>query len=266
MRFYDSDLGETAYNDIIPVNYGMEYCEPNHSFGPAVRHHWLLHFVANGHGKFVTPRGEYTLGRGDIFVIRPYEITFYQADGEDPWTYVWIGFETSHELPMSFDRDVISMPDMEGDFRRLGEYGLLYGAHRGMQDMVLSVAYCLLSRLFLAEDPERAGAEGYVNAALTIIKAEYSNPLTVGSIADRLHVNRQHLQRIFKAAMGLTPGAYLTSVRMSRAVELIEKGGYSLSVISASVGYSDPFVFSRAFKKHTGLSPQEYRRGLRSTP
>ena len=84
---------------INPVLCGSEECDPQQEFGPCARHCWLWHFVVSGKGVFETPRGKYALGPGDMFIIRPYEITYYTADSTDPWSYMWIGFTSDIPLP-----------------------------------------------------------------------------------------------------------------------------------------------------------------------
>ena len=70
----------------------MSRTEPFHSFGPAIKPHYVIHFILSGKGKFTISGKEYYLERGCGFLIPPNELVFYQADGEDPWTYVWVGF------------------------------------------------------------------------------------------------------------------------------------------------------------------------------
>ncbi len=71
---------------------GCSRTEPLHSFGPAQKPHYLIHFVLSGRGKFVIKNKEYSLEPGYGFLIPPEELAFYQADDENPWTYVWVGF------------------------------------------------------------------------------------------------------------------------------------------------------------------------------
>ena len=52
---------------------------------------------------------------------------------------------------------------------------------------------------------------------------------------------------------------YLTEIRMNRARELLAGTELSMKEICGEVGYSDPNYFSRIFKKHTGLTPTEYK-------
>ncbi len=71
---------------------GISRTEPFHSFGPAIKPHFVVHFVLSGKGKFSIGNKDYFLEAGYGFVIPPDVLTFYQADEMDPWTYVWVGF------------------------------------------------------------------------------------------------------------------------------------------------------------------------------
>ena len=54
---------------------------------------------------------------------------------------------------------------------------------------------------------------------------------------------------------------YLTTIRMEKAKELLERADYSMKEICSMVGYSDPNYFSRSFKKKVGVTPTEYKEG-----
>lgn len=92
-------LSNQHFRDVNPVDCGWERCEPSHSFGPTARMFWLLHYVVSGSGIFETGGVRYPVRTGQMFVIRPLETTFYQADEHDPWEYIWIGFHTELTLP-----------------------------------------------------------------------------------------------------------------------------------------------------------------------
>lgn len=72
---------------------GHEICAPSHSFGPAIRHHYLLHYILNGKGKYYVNNKCYELQRGEAFLICPGESTYYKADKEEPWEYCWVSFD-----------------------------------------------------------------------------------------------------------------------------------------------------------------------------
>ena len=84
----------------IPSIYfcGHEHCQPGHSFGPAVRPHYLIHVVLSGKGIFKHQGHTYSLKSGDSFLIKPMDSTYYEADQNNPWEYAWIGFD-GQEIP-----------------------------------------------------------------------------------------------------------------------------------------------------------------------
>ena len=74
---------------------GQEDCGPNHSFGPAMRPHYLLHVIFHGKGIYQCSGHTYHLKAGDAFLIRPMDSIYYRADTSDPWSYAWAGFDGS---------------------------------------------------------------------------------------------------------------------------------------------------------------------------
>lgn len=70
-----------------------------------------------------------------------------------------------------------------------------------------------------------------------------------------------YMRRLFYAQIGQTPHEYLNNLRIKAAKKLLSsrnRSNYSISEISAMVGFSDPCYFSRVFKKVTGYSPSKY--------
>ena len=68
--------------------------------------------------------------------------------------------------------------------------------------------------------------------------------------------------RQFKEYTGQTPLQYILDIRLTTAKKMLESTDYSISEISASVGYDNALYFSRLFHKHIGVSPKEYRKAL----
>ena len=82
------------YSDPLILYFtGYEKCDPSHSFGPAIRTHYLIHYVVKGSGRFHENGRVHSLHAGDLFLILPGQITYYEADRETPWEYCWVGFD-----------------------------------------------------------------------------------------------------------------------------------------------------------------------------
>jgi YesN/AraC family two-component response regulator len=92
------------------------------------------------------------------------------------------------------------------------------------------------------------------------IFAHCEKNITLDFLAEALGITKYHFIRIFCKKMGETPHSYLIKARLSRAKTLLEGNQYSVSEISDLLSFSTPHYFSKAFKKNTGLSPQQYRK------
>ena len=84
--------------------------------------------------------------------------------------------------------------------------------------------------------------------------------LSVEKVSRILHVSPNYFSSLFKKEMQVSFIAYLTDIRMKKAVELLDKTDDKSYMIAEKVGYSDPNYFSHVFKKHYGVSPQKYRK------
>ena len=60
--------------------YGHEVCASQHSYGPAVRQHYLIHYVISGGGTLFSGNQRWPVRQGEAFLIHPHEITTYTAD------------------------------------------------------------------------------------------------------------------------------------------------------------------------------------------
>jgi AraC-like DNA-binding protein len=247
------------YKEINPKVCGWEKCAPGHFYGPAVRSYWLLHFVVSGKGAFRNSRGEYSLGKNDVFIIRPYEVTYYEADGSEPWEYIWIGFASTLDMPAKLsENDVLYAPFLSELFHEAVNAEDVSSGGKGFEAFLCSRIWELLSRLEGSDGHTSPLADEYVRTAVNMMENEFHSGISVEAIADRLHLNRSHFSVTFKRVTGRSPREYLISLRMKKAAEWLCEEGLSVSVTAASVGYPDVFAFSRAFKNYYGVSPTEY--------
>ena len=246
------------FADLNPLQCGWEQCVPSHNYGPAVREHYLFHYILSGEGCFLRNNREIKLQSGSMFLIRPGEVTFYKADGKNPWSYIWIGFggEKSDSMigmsPFSENRCAADVPYLGSIFNEIKTHG----------NMSANPELYILSRLYeifalMAENAEGLGRD-YVRRAEDFMRMNYTMPITIQGIADMIGIDRRYLCSIFAAAKGRSPKEFLTELRLGKAVELL-KNGATVGEAARNTGYDDVFNFSKAFKKKYGTPPSTVR-------
>ncbi|MFB7226570.1 GlxA family transcriptional regulator [Streptomyces fimicarius] len=88
--------------------------------------------------------------------------------------------------------------------------------------------------------------------------------LTVVDLAAYAHVSDRHLTRIFKTELGMTPHAYIESVRVEKARNELESSDATLERIASVCGFGTTDTLVRAFRRRLNTTPTEYRRRFRS--
>ncbi len=85
-------------------------------------------------------------------------------------------------------------------------------------------------------------------------------PLQISTLAAQASVSQSHFFALFKRQTGTAPIDYFIRLRMNHARELLDSTCSSVKEIAATMGYDDPFYFSRVFKSVHRVAPAEYRR------
>jgi AraC-like DNA-binding protein len=104
-----------------------------------------------------------------------------------------------------------------------------------------------------------AAADPIVGPTLNLIHTQPTRPWTVASLGSAVGASRALVARRFRELVGEPPVTYLTRWRLDLAADHLDVG-MSVTQAATAVGYASPFAFSSAFKRHTGVSPSQYRR------
>lgn len=99
----------------------------------------------------------------------------------------------------------------------------------------------------------------YVDEALVIMQGNIAGMLDFDELVGRLGIDKSYFIRVFKQIMGVPPLKYYLSLKMDAAGHSLRDSQKPIHQIAAEFGYSDEYYFSRIFKTHVGMSPQEFR-------
>ncbi len=106
----------------------------------------------------------------------------------------------------------------------------------------------------------------YIQSIKTYISDHLSEKISLGDIANAVHLTPEYCCSLFKKQTGKTVFDYILDQRMDTAKRLIMLGDMPLRAISAEVGFADYNYFSRAFKRITGLTPSAFKLSVPQAP
>lgn len=250
----------------IAIYYcGREACHPGHFFGPAIRRHYLLHVVLKGKGVFRSGGMEYCVTAGSAFLIRPDEVTYYQADEADPWEYAWAAFAgPDGERLLSeygLDKSCIARFCQDGPWAK---WSLCladsFSSGSGSQNETTGYLYLLFSQMVPAGRHPGAYTETYMEKAESFIKNNYGYPVTVSDIARYVGIERTYLYKLFIQYKNCSPKKYLTACRLRNAKWLLESSDLSVTEIALSSGFNGSSSFCKIFQEKERMTPLNYRK------
>lgn len=260
VNYEDSD-------DFYLYELGRNKCEPLYSYEHLVKNRIILHFVIKGKGILRINNRQYNIHEHQVFLIPDNTRTFYQADADDPWEYIWVhiggpkipqilkeaGLTPEHPVytPLEHYKTVEDLAmDMLKHYKR--QYYCVGNIYK--------ICDYLIQNSSAKEEKEQNNSLVYVKNVINYIQLKYSEPIKIDHIATSLGLNRSYLTRLFKDATGYSLQDYLLTYRMKMAAKLLADESISVNQVASSVGYNDTFTFSKAFKRHFGSSPSDYRK------
>jgi AraC-like DNA-binding protein len=95
--------------------------------------------------------------------------------------------------------------------------------------------------------------------ALTYAQEHLAEALTVESLAQRAALSPSRFHAVFVEHLGVGPMAYVRRLRLAQACRLLVRDDVSIAEVGRRAGYANPFHFSRAFHRHCGMCPRDYR-------
>ncbi len=123
----------------------------------------------------------------------------------------------------------------------------------------LKASYSRLLKVTLDEMEIESEDEKFLKAVVLYIEKNLTDPqLSVDAISREFHMSRGSLYNKILEITGLVPVKFINSVKLDKAVQLMEKSGMKVAQIAYQVGYSTPNYFAKAFKEKFNMSPSEY--------
>lgn len=258
--------------DLYLSTCGIQNCVGKHSFGPGKRDSYILHFISDGKGIFRCSGKEYELTRGDVFLVKADTEVFYEADENNPWSYMWVGFNgikaLSYLASAGLDGDNVitkceNTPLIFSFIQQMIMCRHLTLANELRRESALLQIFSVLMEEYKGTLPKEERYDYpyqiYVDQALDYIHHNFRSNIKINDLASYIGIDRSYLTNIFKSSTKLSPQEYLVRYRMEQAENMLKNTDMKIGDIAESIGYHDQLTFSKMFKKFAGVSPSSYR-------
>jgi len=267
-RFY-LDLKPSRKGPLTVVCGGCEHCTPNYEIHRSSFPYWSIEFVAQGKGKLLLGKKSHQLVAGTVFSYGPRISQEIVTDPREPLVKYFVAFtgkEASHLLKRySFEPGRILLTSAPNEVLDLFESLIRNGLRS--TPFTLRISAVLVKHLILkiAETTIPDGLPGTPAFATyrgcrQRIEDRWFYLHTLEQIAGECHVSSAYLCRLFRRFDHQSPYQYLLRLKMSHAAERLHVSGDSVKHVAGELGFSDPFHFSRTFKKVMGISPGQFAR------
>ena len=212
----------------------------------------------------------YTLHSGDAAFIFPSQHHYYEPpeEGTDNLSYLVIFypnhaedfyFELTHMTP---EHPIVRQAKLPPFLPQL--FGFFYESFSRNPDLrifkgFLSViSACLLSKMELKPAPHSCDPDA-THVVLSYISQHYKEPLSLKVLEKELGISTAALSRIFSQNLRCSFPSYLNKLRLEYAKRLLRLEYYSIPVIAQLCGFQSGRSFFRNFKRHMGMTPNEFR-------
>lgn len=257
----------TSTKPIVLYHCGHEQCKPSHFYGPAIRPHFLFHYILHGQGIYYVDGKTYTLKGGNGFLIFPGVSTIYAADAHDPWEYCWIGFD-GYDIRSILQKcglsssNLIFFDQSNGLlWNALLKVILLYNGRNENEFTLLSQLYLIFSHMYNNTSPSsKMFYELHIEKALHYIHNNYTYDIKISDISDFLSIDRTYLYKLFMKYVKTSPQQYLIQYRIDISKKLLKETNLSVTEIAYSCGFRDASSFNKHFKKLVNKTPLSYKK------
>jgi len=241
---------------------------------------WVLVYNLSGHARFGHADGDILTGPGDMILLKPHTRHDYgTAPQRKHWEPLWAHFiprpnwmewlkwpQAAPGIFLLQLHDHAQQPQIVKRFHELLQFNT--SPDRLREELGMNALEEIILRCDRANpQSETAHLDSRIRTAVDFICAHFPEPLTVAQIAGRCGLSPSRFAHLFRTQTGETPQRYLEQQRLFRARQLLEFTQEPIHLIAEQVGFENPFYFTLRFKRHSGISPREWRtRALLNTP
>jgi AraC family transcriptional regulator, arabinose operon regulatory protein len=251
------------------VMFGDVIYEPGGTFGPRVQPEVQLVLVYSGEANVLIDGAPVKIPAQTVSVLLPGHLEYFAFAKHAHTHHGWCSI-SSHLLSETLLQQLHDGP-RNAPFSNQLHSLIQMGLNVSNDDVApnrsiffeMLMALGQTAMLQYALDAELLGRQAAHPRALQMARqlmdSQFSESIQITDVARYVKISPQHLGKLFRLHLGITPAQYLWQTRTKRGAELLQATGLSVADIAERCGFQNPFHFSRTIKEHYGLSPRAFR-------
>ena len=296
-KIYENNIPVFTSEDFFRENESV-YIQLSDEFkeyvGIVHKHEFIeIVYIISGRATHIVDGKSYQVKKGDISVINRKEEHCFFADEE--YEEKFIAYDLMF-TPDFLQGDMLSgedfsilsnsflfyslFPDENGYIRRLNliencnfEFGSIFdkiyyeykNRQTGYLNLIRVYTAELIIKLFRKiESSEKSSLtqsqRDIVRSVIDYIKTNYNISIRMEDISSKLFFNKNYIGKLFKQETGMPVSDFIREIRINEACRQLRETDKTVLDIASSCGYNDTKSFYAAFKKSTGITPNEYRK------
>ena len=246
---------------------GVETCDPHYRVARNRFKYHSIEYVAGGAGELVVRGRSHPLRPGAVFYYGPATPHVITTDPQRPLVKFFVdfcgprftGLLKRHPLAGHAPCYFATSSHVHEIFTGLQQSGRDAGVHT--PDICACLLELLILRLAsnaLSQDDAESAAQDTYQRCRRLIEGRFLTLQTLGDIAASCHTDEAYLCRLFKRYGSESPYHVLVRLKMRYAADLLNGSPTLIKQVAKTMGFADPYHFSRVFKKIYGVSPQAF--------
>ncbi|MDO5055487.1 arabinose operon transcriptional regulator AraC [Pasteurella oralis] len=233
---------------------------------------YMLQLTTFGKGYAFDGKQHLIMQPGQLLLFAPNAMQHYYRYSESQyWHYKWIYFyphpkwgkwlnwvNSEQNIGRIMIKEHRYLQEISQIFSKI-EQELKYGSSF-KEDIATSLLEYLLIKCISAEKIAIDHAmDSRILKVCDFISEDLAKNLSIDLLAERVYLSPSRLSHLFKQSLGISLVQWRELQRVSEAKKLLYFSDIPISTLAKSLGYDDPFYFSKVFKRHTRLSPSQFR-------
>ncbi|HSC55092.1 MAG TPA: AraC family transcriptional regulator [Phnomibacter sp.] len=230
----------------------------------------FLMYCVDGRGWYELDNQRYEVGPNEFFILPQNVAHSYGSHTDHPWTLYWVHFG-GEALPEFNNMQVVQNCFKPVDVKNAAEIVPVFSKMYKTLELGYSIDNLLFANVNLSHyitlflynhrhfEPTTKDKLDCVDSAILYMQEHITETISLTDLSKKYFYSVSRFSNLFRQKTGYAPIDYFLQMKIQKACQELDFGERAIKEIAFSLGFDDPYYFSKRFSKIMGVSPKKYR-------